>query len=280
LDSPFSNDLLAEFAKAAIEGEDLGNHGVTDLLTISFSCNDVIGHDYGPYSHEVEDVTLRTDIILADLFGYLDQRLGRDNYVVALTADHGVSPSPEQALDMHLGGGRFDSNEVIDFISSVLKGRFGNETWVRAYQNENLYLDRSAASRHNINPTELARAAADAALTLPEFAAAYTEEDFKGYRFASDAVSQRIARNYFPGRTGDVLLVPKPYYLGSQSTSGHGTPYSYDTNVPVIFWGQSFAPGRYSTAASPADIAPTLASILHITRPSGAVGRVLTEALR
>src|SRR5262249_28799179 len=148
-----------------------------------------------------------------------------------------------------------------------------------SYQNENLYLDPNAASRRHVPFAEVARAAADAALTLPQFAGAYTSEDFQAVRFGGDVISQRIARSYFRGRTGDVLLIPRPYYVASKKTSGHGTPYSYDTNVPVLFWGSWFVPGRFSGAASPADIAPTLASILHINRPSVAVGRVLTEAL-
>ena len=181
---------------------------------------------------------------------------------------------------MNLGGGRFEEADVIDFVSLALKKRFGDENWILSYRNENIYLDRNAASRHNINFDELARAAADAAITLPQFAAAYTAGDLKANRFGSDAISQRISRSYFAGRTGDVFLVRKPYYVKSPDTAGHGTPYSYDTNVPVIFWESRFVSGRYSSEASPADIAPTLASILHITRPSVAVGRVLAEALK
>jgi hypothetical protein len=111
-------------------------------------------------------------------------------------------------------------------------------------------------------------------------AGAYTAEDFESGRIGGDVISQRIARSYYRGRTGDVLIVQKPYYVASKKSTGHGSPYSYDTNVPVILWGAWFAPGRYTGAASPADIAPTLSSILHITRPSGAVGRTLTESLR
>jgi predicted AlkP superfamily pyrophosphatase or phosphodiesterase len=279
LDSPFSNEVLAAFAKAAIEGEDLGNHAATDLLTISFSCNDVIGHDYGPYSHEVEDVTLRTDLVFSDLFAYLDRKLGRDNYIVALTADHGVSPSPEQARDMDLGGGRYNDEDVVSVVSSKLVEQFGDAKWLLSFENDNIYLDRNEALRHGVDFSELARAAADATQSLPQFAAAYTAEDFKENRFGFDAIAQRISRSYFAGRTGDVFLLPLPYYVTAQNTTGHGTPYSYDTNVPVVFWGAWFVPGRYTDAASPADIAPTLASILHVTRPSVAVGRVLTEAL-
>jgi predicted AlkP superfamily pyrophosphatase or phosphodiesterase len=280
MESPFSNDALAAFAKAAIEGESLGRHNDPDLLIISFSSNDEIGHEYGPYSHEVEDVTLRTDIVLADLFRFLDERLGRDSYVVALTGDHGVAPSPEQAQALSLGGGRFTNAAVIDAISTELVKKFGPQKWVLSYVNGNLYLDSNLASRQHIAFPDLMRAAASAALALPQFAAAYTADDFSAGHFASDSVSRRIARNFFASRSGDVVLIPKPYWVVSDKTTGHGTPYSFDTNVPVIFWGIWFAPGRYAREASPADIAPTLASILRITRPSGAVGRVLTEALR
>ena len=280
LASPFSNDLLLAFAKAAIKGEDLGNHAATDLLIISFSCNDLIGHAYGPYSHEVEDVTLRTDKVFADLFHYLDEKFGRDGYVVAFTADHGAAPSPEQAQQMGLGGGRYSESEAADVITKALVKRFGDETWVLAHNNENIYLDWDAAARRKVPISDLAHEAAKAALTLSQIAAAFTEDDLKMNRVGPDAISQRVVRNYFAGRTGDVFLVPKPYYVSSDKTTGHGTPYSYDTNVPVILWGPFFAPGRYASVASPADIAPTLAFILHVTRPSVAVGRILKEALR
>src|SRR5262245_24918928 len=194
--SPFSNDLLLAFAKAAIEGEDLGHHEVTDLLTISFSCNDTIGHNYGPYSHEVEDVTLRTDIVLADLFHYLDRRLGRDGYVVAFTADHGAAPAPEQAKALGLGGGRYTDGDVIQAVSKALERKFGAEKWVLAYEDQNIYLDHDAATRHSIKVTDLARAAVEAVLDLPQFALAFTEEDLKLGRIPSDPVSQRVGRNY------------------------------------------------------------------------------------
>jgi arylsulfatase A-like enzyme len=249
------------------------------LLTISFSCNDTIGHNYGPYSHEVEDVTLRTDIVLADLFHYLDRRLGRDGYVVAFTADHGAAPAPEQAKALGLGGGRYTDGDVIQAVSMALEKKFGAEKWLVAYEDQNIYLNYDAATRHGLKITDLARAAADAALSLPQFAFAFTEEDLKSGRLPSDPLFQRVRRSYFSGRTGDVLLVQKPYYVSNDTTTGHGSPYNYDSNVPVILWGPFFTPGRYSSAASPADIAPTLAWILHITRPSSAIGRVLSEAL-
>ena len=277
--SPFSNELLLAFAKAAIEGEHLGEHEVTDLLTISFSCNDTIGHNYGPYSHEVEDVTLRTDIVLSDLFHYLDSKLGRDGYVVALTADHGAAPSPEQAQALGLGGGRYSDSEVVDAASNALQKKFGAEKWILAYEGQNLYLDHAAAARHNVRVSDLARTAADAILQLEPIAFGFTEEDLTTGRLPADPFFQRFVRNYFPGRTGDVLVVQKPYYISGKNTTGHGSPYSYDSSVPVILWGPYFIPGRYSSAASPADIAPTLAFVLHIIRPSNAVGRVLTEAL-
>jgi predicted AlkP superfamily pyrophosphatase or phosphodiesterase len=280
LDSPFSNDLLLAFAKDAIEGENLGMHEATDLLTISFSCNDVIGHNYGPYSHEVEDVTLRTDKILNDLFHYLDERFGRDGYLIAFTADHGVGPSPEQAIELKLGGGRFTWQQAEDFISKELVKRFGEEKWILSYQSDSVYLNWDAAGRRNVSIPELARETAKAALMLPEFRIALTEEDLRMGRVPPDAISQRILRSYFPGRSGDVFIVPKPYYGAVDRTATHGSPYSYDTNVPVILWGKNFAPGHYATSASPADIAPTLASVLHVTRPSVSIGRVLTEALR
>src|SRR5262249_37769842 len=158
-------ELLAALARAAIEGENLGQHDATDLLTISFSCNDVIGHDYGPYSQEVEDVTLRTDIVLKEFFEYLDNRVGHDNYVVVLSADHGVSPAPEYAQSLGLGGGRLDDTKIIDAINGRLQKQFGNEKWILAYENGNLYLDSAPAERHHLKLAELSAAASEVART-------------------------------------------------------------------------------------------------------------------
>src|SRR5262249_30952226 len=189
--SPFGNELLLAFAKAAIEGEHLGDRGVTDLLTISFSCNDTVGHNFGPYSHEVEDVTLRTDIVLQDLFHYLDAKFGRDGYVVALTADHGAAPAPEQAQQLGLGGGRYDDDEVSKTISAALEKQFGADHWLVANVDQNIYLDRPTIARHNLRVSDLSRAAADAALTLPAFAYAFTETELKAAASSADPLLQR-----------------------------------------------------------------------------------------
>src|SRR5581483_8974037 len=165
LTSPFANELEEAYAKAAIEGENLGRGSATDLLTVSFSANDYVGHAFGPYSHEAEDMTLRTDIVIADFLKYLDQRFGSGNYWLVLTADHGAGPIPEHAKAERLGGGRTTGREITDLINKALSKKFGDDKWVASFENENLYLDYATVAKHNQSLQSVIQVAQEIALT-------------------------------------------------------------------------------------------------------------------
>jgi len=159
--SPFANDHLVNLAKAVIENEKMGEDDVTDLLTISFSANDLLGHVFGPYSQEVQDMTLRTDRTLAELFNYLDKKIGLDNVVIALSADHGVAPVPEQVQQLGYGG-RVEGKRISDGITAALNQRFGEEKWLLAFVNGNAYLDETLIEKHKLNAAEVESVAAQA----------------------------------------------------------------------------------------------------------------------
>ncbi len=278
--SPFANEHLANFAKAAIENEGLGADDVTDLLTISFSSNDLVGHAFGPYSQEVQDITLRLDRTLAELFNYLDKKIGLDQVVIALTADHGVGPVPEQVRALGYGG-RVEAKSAIDAITSALNQRFGEEKWVLNFVNGNIYLDEAAISRHKLDLAEVENVASQAVGKIHGIAAAITGTQILMGRLPNTPISNSVANGYFPGRNGNLIIVSRPFYLfGEGITASHGTPYSYDTHVPVILFGTGIAAGSYSSVSSPADIAPTLSLLLMIEKPSNATGRILTEAIK
>ncbi|MGH9883720.1 MAG: alkaline phosphatase family protein, partial [Pyrinomonadaceae bacterium] len=280
-ESPFANEYTAAFAKAAIEGEKLGQDDYTDLLTVSFSANDSVGHAFGPYSQEVEDITLRTDRILSDLFSYIDQKIGLANTIIVLTADHGVAPVPEHSQDIGLGGGRFASESLTSAIQTALDKRFGANTWIRATVNSNIYLDYDVIERQKINRQEVERAGCEAALKFQGVGKCFTRTQLLFGPLPPGGYSEQAARGFNAERSGDLVIVVKPFYLQrTEDGTSHSTPYSYDTHVPVIFYGTEIAADRYAGPSSPSDIAPTLSTLLRIEPPSNAVGRVLTEAIK
>ncbi len=278
--SPFANEHLLAFAKAAIENEALGADEVADLLSISFSANDLVGHAYGPYSQEVQDMTLRTDRALADLFSYLDQRIGLANVIITLTADHGVAPVPEHVMEFGYGG-RLVAKEVSAAATNALNAKYGEAAWVKALTSGNLYLDLALIAERKLNLAEVEATAAAAIAAMPGIHAAFTHTQLAHGDVPTTYVARAVTQGFYAPRNGNVIIVAQPFFMfGEGSNTTHGSPYSYDTHVPVLFLGANVIPGTYHVASSPADIAPTLAAILHLQAPSNSVGRVLQEALK
>lgn len=287
LTSPFGSELLAEFAKETIINEALGTRGITDLFCIGFSSNDYVGHSFGPNSHEVMDMTLRTDRILADLFKFIDKRIGLRNCLFVLTSDHGVAPIPEFILDHHpsADAGRLGSKEFETSCEGFLTKAFGKPDgdvrWVKKYSGANIYLNRQTIEGTKLNIELVARALADSIRRLPQIAAAYSREQMMMMQ-PNSPTEQRMRKSFHVERSGDVFCALKPYYLlgGGSSATSHGSPYDYDAHVPVILVGSGIRPGTYAGEISPADIGPTLSAILGVMFPAGRDGRVLTEVLQ
>ncbi|MDT7540727.1 MAG: hypothetical protein QOE33_631 [Acidobacteriota bacterium] len=287
--TPFSNDILVDFAEAAIDNESLGKDEDTDVLTLSFSANDYVGHRYGPYSHEMMDVTLRVDRQIGALLDFVDQRIGLRNVVVAFTADHGVAPIPEHATALGLPGGRISSSDVVTAVKNGVRARFSKpgdkdttaDYVFDAFLNGNLFFNTPALKRDGIERADAERAACEAALTVPGISRCYTRARLEaGDVTPGDAVARRVLHGFSQRRSGDCIIVPEAFkYLGDTIPATHGSPYNYDTHVPLVIMGQGLSAGRYQQSATPADLAPTLAALLRIQPPSNATGRVLLEAL-
>jgi predicted AlkP superfamily pyrophosphatase or phosphodiesterase len=291
--SPFTNEMLVSFAQQAIVNEKLGQDDDTDVLTVSFSANDYVGHRYGPYSQEAMDAVLRVDREIAKLLDFIDARVGLSNTLIAFTADHGVSPIPEYAAAIGLGGGRIKAENLFATIGKALGARYpqGADYLLRFKEanttrewliNSNLYFNYDALRRDGVNVEEFSNAVCAAALTVPGIARCFTRSQLmRGATSVTDAIERRALHGFYPSRSGDAVLVPEPFkYLADTLPATHGSPYSYDTHVPTIIMGTGVIAGRYLEPASPTDIAPTLSAILRITPPSNSVGRVLVEALR
>jgi hypothetical protein len=277
--SPFGNELVERLAERALAAEQLGQRGVTDVLALSFSAHDYVGHDFGPFSPEEKEVSIRADRLLAQLFQAVDKLVGMKNVLVVLTSDHGVAPTPEFDAARKMPGGRMPANTVRDAVQAALVKKYGEGAWVAGSWDLALYLNTELAARKNIDPVELRREAAAAAAALPHIFRVYTRDQLMKGEVARDDVSTRVMNGFNQRRGADLTFIPDPYWMLTSSATTHGTPFGYDNHVPVIFMGAGIRPGRYQSPVIVNDIAPTLAAILELETPSGSIGRVLTEML-
>ncbi|HYF36246.1 MAG TPA: alkaline phosphatase family protein, partial [Prosthecobacter sp.] len=291
LSTPFGNQLLAEFAKAAIEGEGLGQGARPDLLCVSFSSNDYCGHKFGPQSQEVQDITLRLDRQLKEFFAYLDAKFGLENVSMVLTADHGVAPTPESAQEQGLDGGRPAVGEMLGDLQTKVVERFGPGRYFLSAKGQlkprlvdgNLYYDHSVLQEKQLAPETLTSFVREWALSTGWFLGIYGRDQLLEGRVPG-VIGQRVMKGFNGERSGDVVLILKPWLLAGGGKPGvgttHGSPFSYDTHVPVIFYGSAFKPGRYADEFYITDIAPTMCAALGIQEPPVCMGRPLARVLR
>ncbi len=283
--SPFSNDVLADFAMRAMRAEGLGRDSVPDLLAIGFSANDGVGHAYGPASHEVMDVTVRLDRTLARLFGFLDRTVGLERVLVVLTSDHGVAPIPEVVRRLRPGtrARRISPDVITGAVNAALEARYGaprRAAWVAHHDFPNVYLNREALAASRISVQQAERVAAEAVAAVPGVHEALTASDLARQR--AEGARTPAALSFHPGRSGDVYYQLEPYLMVDAGSTGtdHGTRWAYDQHVPLLWLGAGIRPGVHHVPAAVADIAPTLSALLGLVPPGGAQGRVLWEMLR
>jgi predicted AlkP superfamily pyrophosphatase or phosphodiesterase len=281
--TPFGNDFTLDMARELVRREGLGQGEVPDLLAINLSSNDYVGHAYGPDSPEVLDAAVRTDRQLADFFAFLDQAVpgGLGGVLLAVTADHGVAPVPGAAREAKLPAGAFDEEAVAAAAERALQAAYGPGKWVTALVEANLYLDLAALDAHQVQHAAAEDVAAAAVGRLPGIYAAYGRTRILEGRLPRTDVGDRIERSFHPQVSGDVVLVSEPFWVpGKLSGTTHGSPYAYDTHVPLLLSGPGIRPGRYAARVSTLDLAPTLADLLGLLPPAGSEGRILAEAER
>jgi hypothetical protein len=255
--SPLADEYLGRLAAHAIDTLGLGQGQSTDFLGVSFSALDLVGHQYGPASHEVQDVLFRLDRTIGRLLDHLDARVGRGRYVLALSADHGVAPIPEQS-----GGKRQPSAEIIATIDKALAPFFGPGKYVAHTVYTDLYLAPGIYDRLKNTPAA-SEAVLGALRALPGIAHAFRADaiDQPSARTSRDPVLRAAALNYYAPRSGDIIIVPAERWLLSTAATTHGTLHPYDQQVPVIFFGAGVSQALHDSPATPADIAPTLAAL-------------------
>jgi predicted AlkP superfamily pyrophosphatase or phosphodiesterase len=280
--SPWGNELVEAFAEAAINGEKLGQGDATDLLTVSFSSNDYVGHQVGPDAPEVRDMAKRVDVLIGKLLTLIDGKVGLQNTVVVLTADHGVSPAPGVNEKRNMPG-EYVSANATDVVRAALNAHFGQAEWIESGGTGGIYLNSKALEAGKAAPQDVYRVAREAILRKPELHAVRVyDRDQLSNGIAGDVIARAFMNGFFPRESPDLAIVYEPYALIGSGNGGttHFSPYSYDRHVPVIFLGAGVKPGRYNAEIQPNDIAPTLATMLDIETPSGSSGRVLTEMMQ
>lgn len=274
--TPFVDERLADMAITF--SEPFGKGTGTDMLAVSFSALDYVGHAFGPKSQEVQDVLARLDVQLGKLFDALDRRVGAGQYVVGFSADHGVAPIPEQVTAMGLDAGRFTAASVNARILEAWKAFTPDGANPIASSNgTDIYFTPAALTVLHGN-TAARRAVTEAAVSAPGISRAYWGDELEPSSAGDDGTKRAEMLSYVSGRSADLLLVPKQYWMAASGGTTHGTPYAYDQRVPLVLMGFGIRPGRYLTTATPADIAPTFALLTGITLPR-AEGRPLTEAV-
>jgi hypothetical protein len=276
------NEIELAFAQEAIKNEHLGQGSDTDLLAISLSVNDSIGHAFGPYSPQVADATLRTDRYLASFFADLDKLVGLKNVWIALSADHGVAPNPEFIRGHKWGPGNAPPGLIRNAVEQAMSSAWGPGGWVAGADEPYIYLDYDALEKHHIPALQAQEVAATAAASVPGVIAAFTRTQLLTGSLPSSPFARAASNSFNPQRGGDVFLVLDPYALpisGSEETS-HGSPWNYDSQVPLLLWGSAFRPGVYFSHCQPIDLAATLAGTLGLAQPSGSQGTPLVQAIR
>lgn len=276
----FANEYEFEFAKELMVYENVGRGPATDLLAISLSPNDILGHQVGPDSPEMQTMALDLDRELADFFDFLGHQIGLVNVWIALSADHGVSPLPDAAKKLRIPAANLNAHDLEAQINSAIAAKFsrGHPAAYVKLDYPVAWLDPDAFAAAHVKEPD-AEAAVGEAMERAGLRGFYTKSQLAEGEVPDTALGHKFLNSYSPEGSWYVLGVPEPYTVGSAKGTDHASPYTYDTHVPLAFYGIPFQPGPYRTHAEPVDLAPTLASLLGINAPTHAVGRVLTEAL-
>jgi len=292
--TPIGDRLTLDFAKALVENEKLGRNdtGAPDYLQISFSSTDYIGHLFGPSSLETEDNILRLDRTLAELFQFIDKKVGLDHTLIVLSGDHGAPEAPEYMAALGLSTGRFafDWFKTEGPLTKALQKRFGRDDLISGHSHPYLYLNIDAITSAGLDVADVERFVANELMKIPGIAYALTRSDLLAGRITESPIQNQIRRSFHPIRSGNIHMVPEQYWflhsteeaekMGIGSIAAiHGSPWAYDTYVPIFFAGSGVPAQVIGRRVAPTDIAATLAAYLGVKPPSGSVGTVLTEVL-
>ena len=276
----FANEYELEFAKQLVTNENVGSGPATDLLAVSLSANDILGHAVGPDTPEMRQMALDLDRQLAAFFNFIGQRIGLANVWIALSADHGVSSLPEAVEKLHIPAAHLGKENLDQQINTAMTAKFSAghpATYVR-FDYPVAWLDNNAFAAAHVSEQDAEKAAGEA-IKQAGLRGYYTKSQLAAGEVPNTELGRKYLNSYSPLGSWFVMGIPNFYNVGSSSGTDHASPYNYDTHVPLAFYGVPFQPGTYRERAEPVDMAPTLASLLGINPPTHSIGRVLTDAL-
>jgi predicted AlkP superfamily pyrophosphatase or phosphodiesterase len=275
----FGNSILADLALATLEGEEMGQDEITDFLALSFSSTDYVGHGFGPRSVEVHDTYIKLDQEIARIFKHLDEKVGKGNYMLFVTSDHGCAEVPEYLQANKIPANHYDGKAYVKSMSNALNGKFGEGEWIEDFSNEQFFLNHDLITEKNIDLDVIRKFIVNESLKLEGVAEAYSASDMQRTEFtAHKAAALQMGYNF--KRSGDVLLILEPgWFYKTSSATTHGTGYTYDTHVPLIWYGSGIKSGKSYKRQNIDDIAVTLAHILGTNLPNGATGEPIEEVL-
>lgn len=275
--TPFGNTMTKDMAVAAVEAEGLGKDNVTDFLAVSFSSTDYVGHSFGPNSIEVEDTYLRLDKDLGELFNFLDKQVGKGQYLVFLSADHGVAHVAGFSERHKLPGGAVSTGAMQKGLDILLRKKFGDHKFIKASANSQLYWDHDLLDSLQLDKNVLTETAIRYLSACEGVYRVYPTKEMSVVPFPAD-IRTRAVNGYFPSRSGDLQILLKPGYMSGGGTgTTHGSWNPYDAHIPLVWYGWNIQPGKTNRETYMTDVAPTLAALLRIQMPSGTIGNVIEE---
>lgn len=278
--TPFGNTISKNLAKRAIIGENLGKDQITDFLSLSFSSTDYVGHQFGPRSIELEDTYLRLDLDIADLLNFLDAEIGQDNYLVMLTADHGAVEIPLYLQNNNIPAGYFSIEQYKNGLYDYINELFGKEKWVVNISNNQVFIDHDLVSEKDLKSSDILDAIKKYSLDFEGIAFCLTKDDLISGSFEGHHL-KKLQKGIHQKRSGDVVLLMEPAWITymRQGTT-HGSTYSYDTHIPIIFYGKNIKVGTSFNLMNITDISPSLSAMLHIQAPNGSTGEIHREMIQ
>ena len=277
---PAGNTYTLDFAKAAIKGEQLGKSEFIDFLAVSFSSTDYVGHRYGVAAVETEDTYLRLDKDLAHFFNFLDTEVGKENYTLFLTADHAAVHVPSYLQSLKIPAHYLSTRKLKEFLSDITQKYFNSKELIEDVSNYQIFLNQEKIETLGFNKNTVAQRLADEVLNFDKIYKAVTARTLQTTNF-TEGIMHALQEGYNPKFSGDVLMIPYPATLnGSRKGTSHGSGYSYDTHVPVIFYGNGINKGVSKKTYKIIDIAPTISNLLKIEAPNGTSGKIIEEVLK
>lgn len=270
--TPFGNSLTVDFGKQVILNENFGKDEFTDLLCMSFSCTDYAGHQFGIHSKEVQDTYLRLDLEIAEFISFLDKEIGKGNYIIFLAADHAGAPTPSYMMEQKGAAGYWKSDKLEEQVQQYLVAKYGEGQWILNETNQNIFLNRTLIREKNLDLKKIQLELTEFISEIPNVLMVFNGSDLSRID-SKNPIASMVQLGYNQHLSGDIIYVTDPGYMeyGMQGTT-HGSPYTYDTHIPALFYGMNIPHGETFERHSVCDIAPTISSLCRIAFPSACIG--------